>query len=80
MVALAHGRALATTSGHMTESLWAESGAVAISPVNEPLESVSLAVGLLLDATHRGQLGAAGRALYRSQFDISNTVAALRAA
>ncbi len=44
MVALAHGRALATTSGHLTESLWAESGAVSISPVNQPLENVSLAV------------------------------------
>jgi len=80
MVALAHGRALATTSGHLTESLWAESGAVAISPVNEPLESAGLAGRLLLDPTRRKQLGAAGRALYRSKFDISHTVAALRAA
>ncbi len=80
MVALAHGRALATTSGHLTESLWAESGAVAISPLNEPLENARLASSILLDAPHRQQLGSAGRALYRSQFDISNTVAALRAA
>jgi len=27
----AHERALVTTSGHLTEPLWAESGAVAIS-------------------------------------------------
>ena len=80
MVALAHGRALATTSGHLTESLWAESGAVAVSPVNEPLENARLASSILLDAKRRKQLGAAGRALYRSKFDISNTVAALRAA
>ena len=49
MVGLAHGRALATTSGHLTESLWAESGAVAISPVNEPLENAGLVSHLLLD-------------------------------
>ncbi len=80
MVGLAHGRALATTSGHLTESLWAESGAVAISPVNEPLENAGLVSHLLLDAKHRQQLGSAGRALYRSKFDISHTVAALRGA
>ncbi len=80
MVGLAHGRAVATTAGHLTESIWAESGAVAISPVNEPLENSRLASGLLLDLEHRQQLGSAGRALYQSKFDISNTVAALRAA
>jgi len=80
MVGLAHGRAVATTSGHLTESLWAASGAVAISPVNQPLENARLASSLLLDAKHRQQLGSAGRALYRSKFDISNTIAALRAA
>ena len=79
MVGLAHGRALVTTSGHLTEPLWAESGAVAISPVNKPPENASLVSHLLLDATHRQQLAAAGRALYRSKFDINNTVAALRA-
>jgi glycosyltransferase involved in cell wall biosynthesis len=80
MVALAHGRAVATTLGHLTESLWAESGAVAISPVSEPLENVRLVSHLLLDGKHRKQLGSAGRALYRSKFDISHTVAALRGA
>ena len=80
MAGLAHGRALATTSGHLTEPLWAESGAVAISPVNEPLENAGLVSHLLLDPTRRKQLGAAGRALYRSKFDISHTVAALRGA
>jgi glycosyltransferase involved in cell wall biosynthesis len=79
MVGLAHGRAIVTTSGHLTESLWAESEAVAISPVNEPLENAGLVSHLLLDPKHRQQLGSAGRALYRSKFDISHTVAALRA-
>lgn len=77
MAGLAHGRAVVTTAGHLTESLWAASGAVAISPVNEPLENARLAGGLLLDVKHRQQLGLTGRALYRSKFDISNTVAAL---
>jgi len=79
MVGLAHGRAIVTTAGHLTESLWAESGAIAISPVNEPLENARLAIGLLLDVKNRKQLGSAGRVLYQSKFDISNTVAALRA-
>ena len=78
MVGLAHGRAIATTTGHLTESLWAKSGAVAISPVNELFENARLASSLLLDVKHRKQLGSAGRALYESKFDISNTVAALR--
>jgi glycosyltransferase involved in cell wall biosynthesis len=79
MVGLAHGRAVATTSGHLTEPLWAESGAVAISPVNEPLKNAALVSHLLLDPKHREQLGAAGRALYRSKFYLSHNVAALRA-
>jgi glycosyltransferase involved in cell wall biosynthesis len=80
MVGLAHGRAIATTTGHLTESLWAKSGAVAISPVNELSENAGMVSSLLLDDKHRKQLGSAGRALYLSTFDISNTVTALRGA
>ena len=78
MVGLAHGRAIATTTGHLTESLWANSGAVAISPVKELSANARMVSSLLLDVKHRKQLGSAGRALYESTFDISNTVTALR--
>ena len=80
MAGLAHGRAVVTTAGHLTESLWAESGAIAISPVNEPLKNARLASDLLIDVKHRKQIGSAGRALYQSKFDISKIVAALCAA
>jgi glycosyltransferase involved in cell wall biosynthesis len=78
MAGLAHGVAVATTEGHLTEPLWAASGAVALAPSGD-VETLSETLARLLrDAPARARLAAAGRALYEERFDLRHTVAALR--
>jgi glycosyltransferase involved in cell wall biosynthesis len=78
MAALAHGRAVVTTRGRLTEELWRESGAVALAEAGDREAFCSEAARLLKDAGARERLGANARALYRERFDASHTVAALR--
>jgi glycosyltransferase involved in cell wall biosynthesis len=80
MAALAHGRALVTNSGHLTEPIWSERGSVAIAPDNDTAAAAALARDLLADSTRREQLAKSGASLYADQFDISHTIATLRAA
>ncbi len=78
MAGLSHGVPIATTAGHLTESLWAASGSVATSPVTELEAMASLAAGLLKDEAARSRLGIAGRKLYEDRFHVRHTVGALR--
>ena len=78
MAALAHGRAVVTTRGRLTEDLWADSGAVALAEAEDAAALAREAARLLADAAARARLGAAARALYRERFDLAHTVAALR--
>jgi glycosyltransferase involved in cell wall biosynthesis len=78
MAPLSHGVAVATTAGHLTESLWAASESVAISPVSEPATLASIAAGLLNDEAARLRFGMAGRKLYEDRFHIRHTIEALR--
>jgi glycosyltransferase involved in cell wall biosynthesis len=78
MVALAHGRAMVTTSGCVTEPVWIESRAVALTPAGEPDAFSTLAGQLLERDDVRRQLGRAAWSLYAERFDVSHTVAALR--
>jgi glycosyltransferase involved in cell wall biosynthesis len=80
MVGLAHSVAIVTNSGHLTEPLWSERQAVAIAPANDIASSAALARDLLGDTERREQLAKAGASLYEDQFDIRQTIAALRAA
>jgi len=78
MVALSHGLPIVTTSGRLTESLWTESGAVAIAPVGDTLGIVNLIERLLQDPTERARLGNTARALYQEKFDLRHTIEALQ--
>jgi hypothetical protein len=80
MVALAHGRAVVTNSGHLTEPIWSECRAVAIAPANDIAAGAALARDLLCDSARRDQLARSGASLYADRFDISHTIATLRAA
>lgn len=77
MAGLAHGLAVATTSGRLTETLWAESGAVALAPAGDDAALIEVAARLLASDAERARLGAAARTLYRERFDVSRTIAAL---
>jgi glycosyltransferase involved in cell wall biosynthesis len=79
MVGLSHGVPIVTTSGRLTESLWAESEAVALAPVGDTQELVNQTAKLLADETSRRRLGAAGKHLYDARFAIERIIATLRA-
>jgi hypothetical protein len=78
MAALAHERALVTTSGTLTEAFWAVDHAAILVPAADPAALASAAAALLADPMRRAQLGSRGADLYRSRFDVSHTVKTLR--
>ena len=78
MAGLAHGLAVVTTKGTLTESLWEETGAVALAPAGDDEALLVEVQSLLASAETRARLGAAGRGLYRERFDLAHTIAALR--
>ena len=78
MALLAHGRAVATTCGPMTENIWRESKAVAMAPANDLGKLAQLALELYGDETRRRQLQSAATATYDQRFDIRHTISALR--
>jgi glycosyltransferase involved in cell wall biosynthesis len=80
MASLAHGRAVVTTAGELTEPFWLESGAVRVSRADDAAEASRLALELLSKAEDRERLGRAGRALYDARFDVAHVVTTLRSA
>jgi glycosyltransferase involved in cell wall biosynthesis len=81
MAALSHGLAAATTIGTNTEELWAESGAVSLTPAGDVAALVGSAERLLREGGARARMGQAAQALYRARFDVAHTIAGvLRAA
>jgi glycosyltransferase involved in cell wall biosynthesis len=80
MAALAHGLPVATTTGPLTEPLWAESGAVSLTPSGDIPALAKAAERLLADEAERQRLSAAARVLYQGRFEVSHTIRALRAA
>jgi glycosyltransferase involved in cell wall biosynthesis len=80
MAALAHGRAVITSSGIATEPLWAESGAVALAPAGNFDAMRSLIMRLLADEAQRVCYSAKATELYARRFDLRHTIEALRSA
>ncbi len=78
MAGLAHGLPIVTTTGFLTEPVWAESRAVALSSVGDLEGMVAAADSLLNDAPERARLAAAASVLYQERFDIRHTIATLR--
>lgn len=79
MATLAHGLPVVTTAGALTESLWAESGAVRLAPVGDLDALAELTRRVIQDDVERNRLRAAARTLYQDRFDVRHTVDALRA-
>jgi glycosyltransferase involved in cell wall biosynthesis len=78
MVSLSHGIPVVTTSGRLTEPLWAESEAVALVPAEDVATLALATIKLLSDETSRRRLSGAARTLYAERFDLKRTIAALR--
>lgn len=80
MVGLSHCIPIVTTSGRLTESLWAESEAVALAPVEDVEMLVEAAQRVLADEARRRRMSTAAGALYEERFAVRRTINALREA
>jgi hypothetical protein len=78
MLGLSHGKAVITTAGKLTESLWSETGVLALAPVGDADAFVELIQKLSVDPAERHRMGQASRKLYEQKFDVSHTIEALR--
>ena len=78
MAGLAHGKPMVTTAGHLTEPLWAESGAVAIVPAGDTARLVETIERLSGDESRRKLLGKAGKKLYDERFAFARVITRLR--
>ena len=79
MVGLSHGKPIVTTKSPVTEPLWEQSGAVGLTGAGDTTSFVKLLGEVLKDPKERARLSEAACKLYQENFDISHTVAALRA-
>jgi glycosyltransferase involved in cell wall biosynthesis len=78
MSGLALGVPLLTTEGHLTESIWAQTQAVALSPVGADRKLLDLAEELLRQPERRKALGVRGQQLYRERFGLEHLINRLR--
>jgi glycosyltransferase involved in cell wall biosynthesis len=78
MAGLALGKALVTTDGPNTESVWRRSGAVELTPL-DPRSLAASVLELLADPARRKALGARAERVYRERFALEHVVAELRA-
>jgi glycosyltransferase involved in cell wall biosynthesis len=80
MAALHNSRAVVTTTGPLTESLWAETGAVMATGAGDTPAMVAAARLLLARPTDLQALAARGDDTYRRRFALVHTIEALRRA
>lgn len=80
MAGLAEGRPVVTTRGRLSELVWEETGAVAMSDVDDLAGFGAHLARLLAGADERHALGARGLAVYHERFALRHVVHALRSA
>ena len=80
MAAMARGRAMVTTTGHLTEPLWAEQQAVVLVDVGDAMRFTAEVDRLLRDLPARRQLELRARAAYEANFSVDRLIHTLRAA
>jgi glycosyltransferase involved in cell wall biosynthesis len=78
MAGLINALPVVTTAGHLTEPIWAETGAVALNDVGNAGALAETALSLLSAADERAALSARGERTYRERFAIAHTIRALR--
>ncbi len=77
MASLALGRPLVTNTGHLTEPLWRELGALALVEGTDPSALAAAAERLLAHPEERAALGARAAEVYRERFSLERTVEVL---
>jgi len=74
MAALAHGRAVVTTVGSLSEPWWTTTGNVVAVDVARPHSLGDAAVALAGDSTRRVGLGLCARGFYEERFALTHAV------
>ena len=69
---------LVTTTGWLTEPMWAEAGAAVLAPVDDPHALAAAAAAILTDVSRRADIGRRAAALYDARFHVRHSVSALR--
>jgi glycosyltransferase involved in cell wall biosynthesis len=78
MAPLSLGIPIVTTRGCLSEPLWSESGAVALTNVGDYSGMIQQLQRLLSKPTERREMAERAQELYRQHFDVRHTLAALR--
>ena len=78
IAAIAHGRPVVSAAGRATESLWTQSGAIAIADAADEAAIGDAIARLTADPALRARYATAALALYRDRFDVRHTIAMLR--
>jgi hypothetical protein len=74
MAGLANGVATVTTSGPLTEPVWADTRAVALAPASDAHAFGASTAALLRDPGERSALACRGRTVYDARFAIDRTL------
>ena len=80
MAGLINARPIVTTTGHLTEPVWADTGAVALAAARDTESFVTIAQALLSDERKREALAARGEQVYLERFALAHTIRTLRGA
>jgi hypothetical protein len=80
MAGLINSRPILTTTGHLTEPVWTERRAVALTPAGDDRAFIELARCLISDPDERMALAARGASTYRDRFGLVYTIDTLRGA
>jgi glycosyltransferase involved in cell wall biosynthesis len=78
MAGLLNGCPVVTTAGALTEAVWSDTRAVAMTPVSDLASFVRTARLLLADTAEQEALGRRGEAVYRKHFAIEHTLTQLQ--
>jgi glycosyltransferase involved in cell wall biosynthesis len=78
MACLTSGRPVVTSDGALTERLWRDTRAVALTPAGDEASMADAVVRLVDGESEAAALGARGRRLYDERFALEHTVATLR--
>ena len=78
IAALAHGRAVVTTSGPATEPLWQRAAALALVEDAEQSTIINVVNELVAKPELRQKLGRSAARLYSERFELSNSIRMLR--
>jgi glycosyltransferase involved in cell wall biosynthesis len=80
MAGLGLGRPLVTTQGYLTEPIWEESGAVALTATTAPESFVARAEALLAEPEARTRIAHQAALLYEQRFSVASLLRTLREA